>query len=47
MSKDKITPKDNASNQVNPNKGTSGTNPQYDKAQGNRGRQMNPNKKNS
>jgi len=29
----------------NPNKGTSGTNVTYDKNQGNRGGQMNPNKK--
>ena len=27
----------------NPNKGTSGTNPTYDKNQGNRGKQLNPN----
>jgi len=27
----------------NANKGTSGTNPTYDKAQGNRGTQLNPN----
>lgn len=36
---------DNSSNQQNPNKGSSGTNPQYDKGQGNRGEQMNPNRK--
>jgi len=35
----KITPQDNAANQPNANKGTSGTNRQYDKAQGNRGKQ--------
>jgi hypothetical protein len=29
----------------NPNKGTSGTNPTYDKSQGNRGKQLNPNQK--
>jgi len=29
----------------NPNKGTSGTNKTYDKAQGNRGEQMNPTQK--
>jgi len=29
----------------NPNKGTSGTNKAYDKNQGNRGKQMNPNQK--
>lgn len=28
----------------NPNKGTSGTNQTYDRNQGNRGEQMNPNK---
>lgn len=32
-------------NQNNPNKGTSGTNPVYDKVQGNRGKQLNPNNK--
>jgi hypothetical protein len=36
----KIDPKDNQSNQLNKNKGTSGTNSAYDKAQGNRSRQM-------
>ncbi|KMQ50413.1 hypothetical protein CHISP_2660 [Chitinispirillum alkaliphilum] len=30
---------------VNKNKGTSGTNVTYDKNQGNRGEQLNPNKK--
>ncbi len=34
----------NSSNQQNPNKGSSGTNTQYDKGQGNRGGQMNPNR---
>jgi hypothetical protein len=29
----------------NPNKGTSGTNETYDKNQGNRGKQLNPNQK--
>ena len=29
----------------NPNKGTNGTNINYDKNQGNRGKQMNPNQK--
>lgn len=28
---------------VNPNKGTKGTNPTYDKNQGDRGKQLNPN----
>ena len=45
MSKDKIKPKDNESNMQNPNKGTKGTNEQYDKAQGDRGKQLNPNQK--
>ncbi len=44
MSK-KIAPKDNSANQQNPNKGTSETNTHYDKAQGNKGKQQNPNKK--
>ena len=34
---------DNKSNQLNSNKGTNGTNLQYDQAQGNRGKQLNPN----
>ena len=38
-----MTPEQNSSNQQNANKGTSGTNPQHDKAQGNRGTQLNPN----
>ena len=41
----KITPQDNAANINNPNKGTLGTNKQYDQNQGNRGKQMNPNQK--
>ncbi len=44
MSK-KINPKDNQSNMQNPNKGTTGTNKQYDQNQGNRGKQLNPNQK--
>jgi len=40
----KINPGDNRSNQQNKNKGTSGTNKQYDQAQGNRGKQQNPNR---
>ena len=32
----------NSSNQQNANKGSNGTNKAYDKAQGNRGYQMNP-----
>ena len=42
MSK-KIKPEDNRANQQNSNKGTSGTNKQYDQAQGNRGKQLNTN----
>lgn len=45
MSKQKTTPQQNSANQQNPNKGTSGTNTARDKAQGNRGTQMNPNQK--
>ncbi len=41
----KINTKDNQSNQSNANKGTAGTNKQYDKVQGNRGKQLNPNQK--
>ena len=41
----KIKPKDNQSNQKNANKGTKGTNKQYDKTQGNKGKQLNPNQK--
>ena len=43
--KKKINPKDNSANQQNPNKGTYGTNKQYSQGQGNRGKQMNPNRK--
>lgn len=39
----KIDQKDNESDMQNANKGTSGTNKRYDKAQGNRGKQLNPN----
>lgn len=38
MSK-KIKPEDNSANQKNPNKGTSGTNHQYDQMHGNRSKQ--------
>ncbi len=38
-------PQDAQADQSNPNKGTSGTNPIYDKAQGNRGKQLNPNQR--
>ena len=41
----KINPKDNQSNQKNVNKGEKGTNKQYDKSQGNKGKQLNPNQK--
>lgn len=41
----KTKPSDNSANQQNPNKGSSGTNKEYDKAEGNRGGQMNPNRK--
>ncbi|MDM8546191.1 hypothetical protein QUF61_06825 [Candidatus Venteria ishoeyi] len=41
----KIKPEDNEANIKNPNKGTPGTNPQYDQAQGDRGKQLNPNHK--
>jgi hypothetical protein len=39
----KITPKQNQANQENANKGSAGTNKQYDQNQGNRGKQLNPN----
>ncbi|MGF1749538.1 hypothetical protein [Vibrio cionasavignyae] len=39
----KIKPADNAANIPNANKGTPGTNRQYDQNQGNRGKQLNPN----
>ncbi|STP13485.1 MULTISPECIES: hypothetical protein [Helicobacter] len=42
----KVTPKGNSANMQNPNKGTSGTNRQYDQNQGNRGKQLNPNQQN-
>lgn len=43
--KKKIDPKDNESNIKNPNKGEKGTNREYDQNQGNRGEQMNHNRK--
>jgi len=43
MKNNKVKPADNSSNQQNPNKGTKGTNVQYDKAQGNKGQQLNTN----
>lgn len=39
----KLSPTDNHANQLNPNKGTPGTNAQYDAVQGNRGKMLNPN----
>ncbi len=39
----KISPQNNQANQQNANKGSSGTNRQYDQAQGNKGKQVNPN----
>ncbi|WP_281760970.1 hypothetical protein [Pseudodesulfovibrio nedwellii] len=41
--RNKISPSNNSVNMPNANKGTSGTNRQYDQNQGNRGKQMNPN----
>jgi hypothetical protein len=38
-----MTPDQNSANQQNANTGTPGTNTQYDQAQGNRGKQLNPN----
>lgn len=43
--KKEISPKNNQSNMKNANKGTSGVNKQYSQVHGNRGSQMNPNKK--
>jgi hypothetical protein len=40
-----MKPADNAANMQNANKGTPGTNRQYDQNQGNRGRQTSRNKK--
>jgi hypothetical protein len=40
---DEVYGDSNKSNTMNANKGSNGTNPTYDKAQGNRGKQMNPN----
>jgi hypothetical protein len=41
----KTSPANNSANQQNANRGTSGSNKTYSKAQGNRGKQMNPNQK--
>jgi hypothetical protein len=40
-----ITPKNNQANMKNANKGTSGVNRQYSQVHGNRGKQLNPNRK--
>lgn len=40
-----MSPKDNAANIPNANKGTKGVNKQYSQNQGNRGKQLNPNQK--
>ncbi|MBP8852164.1 MULTISPECIES: hypothetical protein [Aeromonas] len=40
-----IKPADNAANMQNKNVGSPGTNRQYDQNQGNRGKEMNPNRK--
>ncbi|WP_378106378.1 hypothetical protein [Chryseobacterium sp. sg2396] len=42
---EKITPKNNAANMQNANRGSLGTNRQYDQNQGNRGKQLNTNSK--
>ncbi|CAM3001735.1 Alpha-amylase [Vibrio rarus] len=39
-------PQDNSSNMPNANKGTNGTNKQYDQVHGNRGKQIQHNKRN-
>jgi hypothetical protein len=43
--KKNIKPKDNEANMGNANRGTSGTNRQHDQSQGNRGKQLNPNRR--
>lgn len=45
MAKQSVSPKNNSANMQNANKGTNGVNRQYSQVQGNRGAQMNPNKK--
>ncbi|UCP15333.1 hypothetical protein KI797_02125 [Aeromonas media] len=40
-----IKPADNSANMQNPNRGTPGTNRQYDQTQGNNGKNLNPNRK--
>jgi len=44
MAEKKIKPQDNHANQKNANKGTSGVNKAYAKAQGNRGKQIQQNR---
>ncbi len=45
MAKKGINPADNHSNQKNANKGTKGVNKQYSQVHGNKGKQLNPNRK--
>ncbi len=45
MGKSKKSSKDHKSDQMNSNDGTNGTNKVYDYKEGNRGKQLNPNKK--
>lgn len=45
MTKPTQTPNNQRSNALNPNRGTSGNNPTNAKTNGNRGAQLNPNKK--
>lgn len=45
MAKQNISPKNNSANMQNANKGTSGVNRQNSQVHGNRGAQMNPNRK--
>lgn len=45
MTKHKIKPADNLANMHNANKGTNGVNRQYSQVHGNRGKQLNPNRK--
>jgi hypothetical protein len=42
----KVKPQDNNANVKNANLGNVGTNKQFDQAQGNRGKQLNPNQEN-
>lgn len=44
MPRKRIDPAYNSANQQNANQGTKGTNRQYDQNQGNRGKQLNPNR---